>query len=108
MSTELTGAHEESKPSRATWPMDELTPAPKERLAGLSLTCSPHRIANLHELMYLASTKSAVVGYIEWLHKPMPAAWVVSMQARMVHQALCAGIYLYEPKRPRRGGDLVR
>lgn len=116
MSTELTAGDRYGSGAMARLVSAAKPGAPaKERLVGLSPTCSPstnprieRRVTNLDELMYLAGAKCAVVGRIGWLHKPKPAAWVVSMQARMVHQALRDGVYLYNPKRPRRGGDPVR
>lgn len=95
---------------------------PKERLAGLSPTCSlsPRilvlkgrqwpslcqcgaRIWTLKQLINAAQWKRAVIGNSTFVTRPRPAAFIVSMQARIVYKLLQDGLWFYKPIRPTKG-----
>ena len=56
------------------------------------------KIKTLRALVLAAHDRRAVTGHsgIGMLHKPLPAAVVLSMQARVVADLLERGLYLYE------------
>lgn len=54
-------------------------------------------VLNLNHLAELANERRSVY-YPQWGSRPMPAAVVMNMQARLVHNMLSKGLFVYTPK----------
>lgn len=61
------------------------------------------RIWSLKQLMNAAQWKRAVIGNSTFVTRPQPAAFIVSMQARIVYKLLQDGLWFYKPIRPTKG-----
>lgn len=54
------------------------------------------RVRSLSMLMNLAYNKRSVIGDHPVCRRPRPAAFIINMQAAIVHRLLKKGLYLYE------------